>query len=351
MLQSKKLTRPGITSLVVATMLTGLVSAQTQVLATQDNWVGKNEPDATHPTHPTLGMRGPMTIYDAKEVFMRFDVPSAAIQQADLSLYRYNLNGDNTLEIAVMTTSTDIDTVTWNTRPTAGIVVLTTPIASGSGAEVYDLTAFVSPGSTLVLRLRLLDGDYSWGWGWFFSRENSDTPNRPYLVLSDSGGGPGTQYCCANAGSCNTCPCGNDNTSPPGACAGCAHSASTDGASLWGTGEARLSADTLQLHVTNAVPYTSVLFMQGRNNLDCWGAFLGDGLRCAGGNVKRLQVKLTDANGDASTTVVISDKSAATGDPLWPADTRYYQAWFRDTMGPCWSGSNTTNGYEVTWLP
>ena len=31
--------------------------------------------------------------------------------------------------------------------------------------------------------------------------------------------------------------------------------------------------------------------------------------------------------------------------------TRYYQAWYRNVLGPCGTGSNTTNGIAVMWTP
>jgi hypothetical protein len=338
--------------LLVATQLTVLAQAEVQVLASQDNWVNKKEKDSTHPTSTTLALRGHEGRSDAKEMFVRFEVPDLAINGAELSLYRHNITGNNTLEIATVDTDADVDTFTWNNRPTDVTVVQTISIANGSGPETYDLTGVVQPGEQLTLRFRLLAGENTWGWGWFFSRENSDEPNRPYLVLdADTGGDPGTQYCCADPGSCNTCPCGNGNDGSMG-CAGCANSAYTSGASLSGTGEASLSGDSLALHVTRACPSNSVMFFQGKNDLNCSGVFLGDGLRCAGGGLVRLQVRFTDQYGDASSTVTVSQRSAMFGDVLMPGTTRYYQAWYRDVAGfPCDSGSNSTNGYAVTWQP
>ncbi len=94
------------------------------------------------------------------------------------------------------------------------------------------------------------------------------------------------------------------------------------------------------------------LFFQAINNKDGMGIFLGDGLRCAGGSLKRIQVRMTDGSGSASTTIGISAKSAAGGDSLSAGDTRYYQWWIRDPGGsPCGNLSNTSNGYAINWLP
>lgn len=165
---------------------------------------------------------------------------------------------------------------------------------------------------------------------------------------------PGIACCCADAGSCNICPCNNQNDGSVG-CAGCANGTFTSGARLWGTGEASLTNDTLVLRGERGQPFNSGLFFQGLNNLDCSGIFLADGLRCAGGAVKRIQVRFNGPAGNARTTLSISAHSASLGDVIPPGSTRYYQWWYRDTDDPpCGSGvndSNSSNGYEVVWLP
>ncbi len=162
------------------------------------------------------------------------------------------------------------------------------------------------------------------------------------------------KYCDGHTNSGNPCPCGNDNnqTHPTGF-AGCAHGSSPAGAHLNHTGTASVTMDTLVLVGTNAQPNNSSMFFQAINNLDGMGIYLGDGIRCAGGNLKRLKVKFNDNNGDAdSLPTVISVRSAMLGDVLSGGDTRYYQWWFRDTAGsPCGNESNTSNGLQITWLP
>jgi hypothetical protein len=189
------------------------------------------------------------------------------------------------------------------------------------------------------------------------------TPVRAHAGGSDAfvaqlGPEPGTAFCFANDdcphGGLNPCPCNNDNdgTHPIGA--GCAHGSSTRGAHLMAAGSASVTSDTLFLMGRNAQPNNSSLFFQARNDLNHQGLFLGDGIRCAGGGLVRLLVKVNDANGDAdSSPVVISDRSSAFGHPITPGQTLYYQWWFRDTAAgpPCDSQSNTSNGYSVTWGP
>ena len=116
-----------------------------------------------------------------------------------------------------------------------------------------------------------------------------------------------------------------------------------------------MANDTLVLHGERGQPHNSGLFFQGLNNIDGMGVYLGDGVRCAGGNIKRIQVRMNGPGGDASTSVSISARSAALGHVIYPGDTLYYQWWYRDTNNPpCGLGvndANSSNGYEVLWRP
>ena len=160
---------------------------------------------------------------------------------------------------------------------------------------------------------------------------------------------PGIPYCFGNTAAGNPCPCMNDN---PGLQNGCANGTYPTGANLSGYGVPSLSNDTLILQGTFGQPNNSSMFFQAVSHLDYAGLFLGDGIRCAGGNVKRLKVQLNDASGDANTMpVMISARSALLGDVLQAGDTRYYQWWFRDIPGLCGNESNTSNGYMVFWMP
>jgi len=164
----------------------------------------------------------------------------------------------------------------------------------------------------------------------------------------------GTQYCDGKFSSGNPCPCANDNDGSGGAFAGCANSHTLGGAVLTGSGNPSVSTDTVLLAASGMEPSNTMLFLQAQNNLDGSGLFLGDGIRCAGGNLKRIKVKLTDATGAAdSSPAVISARSAYFGDVLQPGDVRYYQAWGRDTLNPpCGLGVNnsmSSNGFMITW--
>jgi hypothetical protein len=157
-----------------------------------------------------------------------------------------------------------------------------------------------------------------------------------------SAGGPGTAYCFGD-GTGTTCPCGN----PGGAAEGCANSTGS-GSALAGSGSGSVAADDLTLLASNAIPGQPGLFFQGNNAINGGsGVVFGDGLRCSGNTVIRLQVAVPDAAGDAQTTVAIAAAGGASA-----GDTRTYQYWYRDPGGsPCGAGFNLTNGYSVDWMP
>ncbi len=176
------------------------------------------------------------------------------------------------------------------------------------------------------------------------------------VIIEKFIGDPGTPYCFGSSGSGNVCPCANDNDGSDPDGAGCANGTHVSGAKLYGSGEASVSNDSLLLMGTRGEPGSASLFFQAANDLDGAGFYLGDGIRCAGGNLKRLKVRINDANGDADTIgTVISARSAQLGYTIQPGDVLRYQWWCADTINPpCGmgiNGSNTSNGYEIVWYP
>ena len=152
----------------------------------------------------------------------------------------------------------------------------------------------------------------------------------------------GTTYCTGDNG---TCPCGNDNDGSHGA-AGCANSSSAAGAALRASGSASLTGADLSLTAAGMVPSQPGLFFQGNNAVNSGnGNPFGDGLRCAGGGVVRLQVRFAAADGTAATTTDIGSKGGCA-----PGDLKRYQLWSRDPgSSPCNSLFNLSNGLEITW--
>jgi hypothetical protein len=117
-----------------------------------------------------------------------------------------------------------------------------------------------------------------------------------------------------------------------------------------------LSSDTLVLTSSSERSAAFSIFLQGSAAIA--PALYGDGLRCAGGTLKRLYSRNAVAgsvtapqSGDPS----ISSRSAALGDPLSAGDTRFYQVYYRDpspTFCPNPPGNtwNISNGVSVTWV-
>lgn len=153
---------------------------------------------------------------------------------------------------------------------------------------------------------------------------------------------------CAGDGSGALCPCGNFG----GAGRGCENSFATGGALLSGQGSARLSNDALTLTATGMPASGAALFFQGETALATgFGVAFGDGLRCAGGEIRRLGVIAVGGGAaviGAATGVALSVAGAV------PAEggVRTYQTWYRNSATFCTSSTfNLTNGLRVTWVP
>ena len=206
-----------------------------------------------------------------------------------------------------------------------------TPIAPGtSKTQAWDQTddngVPVQPGNYSI-EVRYFDGAF-----------NIQSCCVPFTI------GTSGQVYCSGDGSGTPCPCGNTGS----AGAGCANGTFPSGAALSASGQASVGADSLVLQVADTTPGQPGLFFQGDNALNGGaGVPFGDGLRCAGGNVVRLEVRFAGNAGTAATTVAIG----ATGG-VSAGDVRRYQWWYRDpVLSPCGTGFNFSNGLEVTWAP
>jgi hypothetical protein len=155
-----------------------------------------------------------------------------------------------------------------------------------------------------------------------------------------SGGGPGVSFCSGD-GSGSSCPCANTG----GSGLGCANSSGA-GALLVSGGTASALSDDLTFGASGLLPNQPALLFSGLNAVNGGaGTLFGDGLRCAGGNVVRLGVRVPDANGDANWGPGLG----AVGG--WTAgDVRRFQAWYRDPANsPCGTAFNLSNGLEVSF--
>lgn len=160
---------------------------------------------------------------------------------------------------------------------------------------------------------------------------------------------PFASFCFGNGSLATACPCANNGLTGRG----CENSSSTGGALLTASGAT--SPDTVVLTASGELPHPLSIVLQGSADVAGGSAF-GDGVRCAGGTLKRLYARsavngvlIAPAAGDAS----ISARSAQLGDPIASGQTRTYQVYYRDNVlgfcpapGDAW---NVTSAVRVSW--
>lgn len=153
-----------------------------------------------------------------------------------------------------------------------------------------------------------------------------------------------TQFCFGD-GSVTACPCGND--SPLGSGAGCLNSIGLAG-KLQSSGFASLACETLSLNGSDMFSGTAI-YLQG--NAIVAPVFFGDGLRCAGGNLKRLAV-VTNVGG-ASQIPLGGGPAISVAGGITAPGTFAYQCYYRDPdVTHCPPNTfNVTSAVSVTWVP
>lgn len=146
---------------------------------------------------------------------------------------------------------------------------------------------------------------------------------------------------CSGDGSGTMCPCGNAAAAGEGCMNG-----TGQGGKLESGGTASISDNSFILRGTQLAPSQPGLYFQGNNAVNSGnGNPFGDGLRCAGGGVRRLQVRFADSSGSSLTSISITGSGSVA-----PGDTKRYQLWYRDPIFSfCGFGFNLTNGIQVTW--
>ncbi|MFT7669999.1 MAG: hypothetical protein ACI8X5_002706 [Planctomycetota bacterium] len=148
--------------------------------------------------------------------------------------------------------------------------------------------------------------------------------------------GAGNAFC---FGSFATCPCANG----AGPAEGCENSSGV-GATVFSTGTASVVNDDLGFDSAQLPTGKPCLLFSGDITVNL--AF-GDGIRCVGGAIKRLGVKISNGAGQASWTPSLQSVGG------WGSgDTRYFQVWFRDPSGaPCGVGFNVSSALQVDFTP
>jgi hypothetical protein len=159
--------------------------------------------------------------------------------------------------------------------------------------------------------------------------------------------------CFGDGSGITACPCNNNGT--PGH--GCENSSSTGGSILTAAGTPNVSSDSLVFTASGERPSALSIFLQGDQEIS--EVTFGDGLRCAGGNLKRLYTK-NAVNGTVvaptGAELSVTARSAATGDTIPSFGTRVYQVYYRDPTAsfcpaPPGNTFNISNGLRVIWGP
>ncbi|MFT4538210.1 MAG: hypothetical protein ACI835_000643 [Planctomycetota bacterium] len=153
-------------------------------------------------------------------------------------------------------------------------------------------------------------------------------------------GDPIEAYCFGVA-----CPCGNDDAN-----AGCANASGT-GALLSATGTPSVLSDDLVLTASN-VTANQFGVIYGGGDSACIP--FGDGFRAVTpgpiGSTVRFGVQLSSASGEMTQGPgTIGDILSLSGMAVSAGETWYFQAFYRDPVGPCSSAFNLSNGLAVTF--
>jgi Tol biopolymer transport system component len=176
------------------------------------------------------------------------------------------------------------------------------------------------------------------------------------LFGHDLGASGFVSICEPGAGGVVGCPCSNAASGPG---QGCNNSLGTGGASLGVAGDATLSADTLMFGTYGELATATSIVLQGNAEIPA-GAVFGQGVRCAGGSLKRLFVKTASGGSIVAPNTgqgdpTVSARSAALGDPIGAGQSRWYLVYYRDpvVLGGCPAAStfNATPTGRVNWSP
>jgi hypothetical protein len=157
---------------------------------------------------------------------------------------------------------------------------------------------------------------------------------------------------CFGDGTGAACPCSNNGFLGHG----CENSSGTGGGLLIASGYASLQFDSLKFTTQNEKP--TALSIVGQGDAQIAPLPFGQGLRCAGGHLKRLYTHIA-TNGaitaPSGADALVHARSAAVGDTLTAGAVRYYYVYYRDAtvLGGCSSAAtfNNTQTVSVTWAP
>jgi hypothetical protein len=167
---------------------------------------------------------------------------------------------------------------------------------------------------------------------------------------------PGSAFCFGDGTTQPGCPCVKPNYIPnPSGWTGrgCANSQNFRGARLCATGT--LSPDTLQFSIQVSPNYVAFGFMFKGNAQETIGVGLGDGLRCAGGQLIRFGGHYAGTNGapigvwtypNTLQTLPVSSATLQTA-----GQSAFYQLYYRNAESFFCTDATTnlSNAYQVSW--
>lgn len=156
------------------------------------------------------------------------------------------------------------------------------------------------------------------------------------IQVTQLGAGPGLAYCFGD-GIGAACPCNNSTRSGEG----CRNSNGV-GARLAAQGTTSVASNDLRLGASQVPRSVPAIFFAGTtaNSIP-----FGAGVRCVQLPVARFPLQISGSCGELVRESVASYLGAK------PGETWYFQAWFRDALGPCSSATNLTNALEVGFSP
>ncbi|MBK7644373.1 MAG: PD40 domain-containing protein, partial [Planctomycetes bacterium] len=165
-----------------------------------------------------------------------------------------------------------------------------------------------------------------------------DTNNSADIFIHDRHASGFTGICDPGTNNVLPCPCNNP---PSGPGQGCDNSSFTGGAILAAQGYAYVSIDSLVFTTLLENPAPLSILLQG-SGVAVNGVAFGQGVRCAGGVLKRLYVKQA-ANGSITAPelgagdATVSARCAQLGIPIQSGQAHIYQVYYRDStvLGGC----------------
>jgi hypothetical protein len=175
-------------------------------------------------------------------------------------------------------------------------------------------------------------------------------PSTWLLRLENTGGGtePGTKLC-HGAG----CPCGNNDADANGGCSNGPPMPAGAGAQLSASGTNSIGNDDLVLTADVTTNQPGLMFQGDVTINGGSGVAFGDGLRCCGTNVIRLElIDPPGANGVHTVTTTQAIIGTSPPGTIAPGVKQCYQWWYRNPgRSLCGANFNLSNAVTVNWVP